>query len=79
LPLLLPVVDGTDEDYDDDGDDDGDSLDPVNRGLLAPVWAIRGVDDPGRRADVLVDTERKGDDGCDGKEDLQDQQGLCRR
>ena len=74
LNLLLPIVDGTDEDDDQDGDQNGDTLDPFNLRLFtsflretALFTKLEGfvVD-----TDGLVDTEDKRDNSGDTEDDL---------
>lgn len=70
LTLLLPIVNGTDEDDDENGDRDGDTLDPVNLSFGAGRAAASGRLVRVRRGtEVLVETEGEGDDGGDGKDD----------
>lgn len=73
LSFLLPIINGTDQDDDKDGDADGNTFDPFDLGLdTTGGWAAVGlVDDVVVWAtNNLVDTESKGDDGGDGKQNL---------
>jgi hypothetical protein len=61
LSLLLPVVEGTDEDDNNDGDDDGDAFHEVDTRRCTELCGVVGT---GflfvLHTDVLIDTEGQG-------------------
>jgi hypothetical protein len=74
LPLLLPIVDGSDQDDDGNSDKNGDTLDPFDLRFFATVRVgtsvFAGTSQFVVDTDGLVDTEDKRDNGGDTQDDL---------
>lgn len=74
LPLLLPIVDGSDQDDDGNSDKNGDTLDPFDLRFFATSGVVATPGEVFDRlvvhTDGLVNTEDEGDNGGDTQDDL---------
>ena len=74
LNLLLPIVDGTDEDDDQDGDQDSNTLNPFDLRLFASFLAVTSLftklEGLVVNTDGLIDTKDKRDNSGDTEDDL---------